>query len=171
MELVYLDPERSDNYPHEFSGGMKQRAVIAMALSCNPDILIADEPSTALDVITQAQILQLIKELQKTLGITLMVITHDLSMVAEICSKIAIMYAGKIVEFTDIQSLFSRPLHPYSQSLIRAFPSISGPKIKLETLPGSLKMLITPGAASGWPDARIGLLNPRSREYQSIVLE
>jgi len=136
LELVGVDPSRAQDFPHEFSGGMKQRAVIAMALSCDPDILIADEPTTALDVITQARILELIRDLQTKLGLSLIVITHDLSLPAEICTEIAIMYAGKIVESGSTSSIYSDPMHPYTKALLGAFPSILGPIRKMDTLPG-----------------------------------
>jgi len=136
LELVGVDPSRAQDYPHEFSGGMKQRAVIAMALACDPDVLVADEPTTALDVITQGRILALIRELQAKLGLSLIVITHDLSLTAEICNEIAIMYAGKIVEFGKTSEIYGKPLHPYTNALLSAFPSIVGPIRKMETLPG-----------------------------------
>ncbi|HLE65178.1 MAG TPA: ABC transporter ATP-binding protein, partial [Candidatus Bathyarchaeia archaeon] len=126
LEMVGVEPSRVDNYPHEFSGGMRQRALIAMALAANPKLLIADEPGTALDVIVQAQVLQLMRSLKEKLGLSMMMISHDLSIVAEVCEKIAIMYAGHIVEYGDIDAIFKEPLHPYTQGLIGAFPSIKG---------------------------------------------
>ncbi|HUK28466.1 MAG TPA: ABC transporter ATP-binding protein [Candidatus Acidoferrales bacterium] len=136
LELVGVDPARAEDFPHEFSGGMKQRAVIAMALSCDPDVLIADEPTTALDVITQGRILTLVRELQAKLGLSLIVITHDLSLTAEICSEIAIMYAGKVVEFGKTTDIYNEPMHPYTNALLSAFPSILGPIREMKTLPG-----------------------------------
>jgi peptide/nickel transport system ATP-binding protein len=136
LELVGVDPSRAQDYPHEFSGGMKQRAVIAMALACDPDVLVADEPTTALDVITQSRIIALIRELQAKLGLSLIVITHDLSLTAEICSEIAIMYAGKIVEFGKTREIYDEPMHPYTNALLSAFPSIQGPIRKMESLAG-----------------------------------
>jgi peptide/nickel transport system ATP-binding protein len=144
FELTGLDPSRLEHYPHEYSGGMKQRACIAMALACNPKILIADEPSTALDVIVQAQILKLLKDLKEKLGISLIVISHDLSLIAETCDTAAIMYAGKIVEFADIVKIFKQPLHPYTQGLIEAFPSISSKEFELVSIPGFPPDLINP---------------------------
>jgi len=114
FEMVGLDPDRIHNYPHEFSGGMRQRAMIAMALACNPDLVIADEPTTALDVTIQAQILKLMQKLQKDLGLSLILITHDLSVIAETCDKTAIMYAGRIAELSDVVSVFKEPIHPYA---------------------------------------------------------
>jgi peptide/nickel transport system ATP-binding protein len=146
FELVGLDPSRVDHYPHEFSGGMRQRAMIAMALACNPDILIADEPSTALDVIVQAQVLQLLRNLKKKLNLSLIVISHDLSIIAETCEKVAIMYGGKLVEYGDIVAIFKNPLHPYTQGLLSAFPEIRAPRTKLISIPGSPPDLLNPPA-------------------------
>jgi peptide/nickel transport system ATP-binding protein len=144
FELVGMDPSRASNYPHEFSGGMRQRAMIAMALACNPDILIADEPGTALDVIVQAQVLKLIRSLKEKLNIGIIVITHDLSIISETCDKFAVMYAGKIVELGDVVTIFKKPLHPYTQGLISAFPNIKEPKRKMESIPGSPPNLLKP---------------------------
>ena len=131
------EPEiRIDDYPHQLSGGMRQRVMIAMALSCNPSLLIADEPTTALDVTIQAQILALIEELQDELGMSLLLITHDLGVVAEQADDVAIMYAGKIVERAVPGVIFSRPLHPYTVGLLKSIPGYSGVKKKLEAIPG-----------------------------------
>jgi peptide/nickel transport system ATP-binding protein len=147
FELTGIDPSRVDNYPHEFSGGMRQRALISMALACNPKLLIADEPGTALDVIVQAQILKLLKDLKDKLGISIIMITHDLSMITETCERLAIMYAGNIVEYGDITSIFKKPLHPYTQGLIEAFPSIASEKQQLTSIPGSPPNLLNPPSA------------------------
>ncbi|MBS7641415.1 MAG: ABC transporter ATP-binding protein [Candidatus Bathyarchaeia archaeon] len=136
LELVGLSRANLRNYPHELSGGMRQRALIAMALSCDPELLIADEPTTALDVVTQAQILMLLKDLQRQRNLTLIVISHDLSILAQICDRIAIMYAGKIVEEANIRDIFYKPAHPYTYALINAFPSVKGPKKGLFALSG-----------------------------------
>ena len=139
LRLVKIaDPEaRIDVYPHQLSGGMRQRVMIAMALSCNPSLLIADEPTTALDVTIQSQILELMKELQQSLGMALLLITHDLGVVAEQADEVAIMYAGKIVEKTIPETIFSQPLHPYTLGLLNSVPGISGKKKKrLEAIPG-----------------------------------
>jgi peptide/nickel transport system ATP-binding protein len=144
FELVGIDPSRINNYPFEFSGGMKQRAMIAMALACNPDIVITDEPTTALDVIVQAQVLKLLKKLKEELNLSFIMISHDLSVIAETCNKVAIMYAGKIVEMADVVSLFKNPLHPYSQGLMNSFPSLKGPRKKLISIPGSPPNLLSP---------------------------
>jgi len=144
LELVGMERSRVNRYPHELSGGMKQRAVTAMALACNPDIIIADEPTTALDVIVQAQVLKAMKELKNRLDISMLLISHDLSMIAETCDKIAIMYAGKIVEYGDITRIFKKPLHPYTQKLISAFPSVLGAKTELSSIHGFPPDLLKP---------------------------
>jgi oligopeptide/dipeptide ABC transporter ATP-binding protein len=138
LRLVKIpEPEiRIDDYPHQLSGGMRQRVMIAMALSCNPSLLIADEPTTALDVTIQAQILELIEELQDELGMALLLITHDLGVVAEQADDVAIMYAGKIVERAVPRVIFSRPLHPYTLGLLKSIPGYKGIKTKLEAIPG-----------------------------------
>jgi len=137
FQLVGIDPSRTDHYPHEFSGGMRQRAMIAMAVACNPDVLIADEPSTALDVIVQAQVLQLLRQLKQRLNLSLLVISHDLSIIAETCEKAAIMYGGELAEYGDINGIFKNPLHPYTQGLLGAFPGLKAPKARLVSIPGS----------------------------------
>jgi len=131
--------QRYDEYPHHFSGGMRQRAMIAMALSCNPQMLIADEPTTALDVTIQAQILELMKYLQDELGMAIMMITHNLGVVAEMCSRVAVMYMGKIVETADVGTIFHQPLHPYTVGLMRSIPHM-GRRVKdrLVPIPGSV---------------------------------
>ena len=144
LELVGIDPSRVDNYPHEFSGGMRQRAMIAMALACNPKLLIADEPGTALDVIVQAQVLKLIVELQKKLNLSLILITHDLSIISETCKKAAIMYAGKLVESGTVYKIFKEPLHPYTQGLIASFPDIYAPKAEIKSIEGQPPDLLNP---------------------------
>ncbi|MEM2146843.1 MAG: ABC transporter ATP-binding protein, partial [Candidatus Jordarchaeaceae archaeon] len=128
----------------EFSGGMRQRAMIAMAIACNPELLIADEPGTALDVIVQAQVLKLLEELKKKLGMSLILISHDLSLIAEICEKTAIMYAGHIVEIGDSISIFKNPQHPYTMGLILSFPNIKSKKTKMISIPGSPPDLLDP---------------------------
>ncbi len=145
LELVGINPTRVENYPHEFSGGMRQRAMIAMALACNPEMVIADEPGTALDVIVAAQVLKLLKELKEKLNLAMILITHDLSIIAEICEKTAIMYAGKVAEYGDVVSIFKEPLHPYTQGLIAAFPNINeAQRIKMKSIPGTPPDLLHP---------------------------
>ena len=136
--IKIADPtSRVDAYPHQLSGGMRQRVMIAMALSCNPSLLIADEPTTALDVTIQAQILELMKELQQRLGMALLLITHDLGVVAEQADDVAIMYAGKIVERSNTRAIFNQPFHPYTVGLLNSLPSIGGAKKKrLDAIPG-----------------------------------
>ena len=136
FELVGLNPRRLREFPHQFSGGMRQRAVIAMALALNPDLIIADEPTTALDVITQDQVLENIYQLQAELKKSMILITHDISVVAEGCNRIAVMYAGKLMEVGDIQEVFHGPFHPYTMGLQNAFPSLRGPKKDLISIPG-----------------------------------
>jgi len=144
FELVGIDPSRLESYPHEFSGGMRQRAMIAMALACNPKLLIADEPGTALDVIVQAQILKLLNEIKTRLNISMILITHDLSIIVETCEKVAIMYAGRIVEFGDVRPIFKHPLHPYTQGLLSVFPSVHSPRQKMISIPGLPPDLLSP---------------------------
>lgn len=144
FEMVGMEPSRADNYPHEFSGGMRQRALIAMSIACNPGLLIADEPGTALDVIVQAQVLKLMKELKQKLNVSMILITHDLSIIAETCERTAIMYAGKIAESGSSTAIFKEPLHPYTQGLIQAFPSILAPKRRMTSIHGSPPDLLDP---------------------------
>jgi peptide/nickel transport system ATP-binding protein len=144
FNYVGLDPARKTNYPHEFSGGMKQRIMIAMALACNPALVIADEPTTSLDVIVQYQILDLIRSLREKLQISMILITHDLSVVAELSDKIAIMYAGKIVEFGDTFQIFEKPKHPYTQALLKSIPKMQGTKTRLAYISGSVPDLTGP---------------------------
>jgi peptide/nickel transport system ATP-binding protein len=144
MELVGIDPSRLQNFPHEYSGGMRQRAMIAMALTCNPTLLIADEPNTALDVIVAAQVLQLLNELKKRLNLGMILISHDLSIIAEMCERTAIMYAGKIAEYGDVVTIFKEPMHPYTQGLIGAFPSITSERTRLVSIPGVPPDLLNP---------------------------
>lgn len=137
------DPERRAHaYPHELSGGMAQRVMIAMALACVPELLIADEPTTALDVTIQAQILDLMRDLRREMGTAVILITHDLGVVAEMADRVAVMYAGEIVEQTDVNSLFDEPLHPYTQGLIGSIPVLGELKEKLDVIPGSVPNLV-----------------------------
>ncbi len=130
---------RVDEYPHQMSGGMRQRVMIAMALACNPKLLIADEPTTALDVTIQAQILELMKELQKELGMSILIITHDLGVVAEVADEVAVMYASKIVEFGPAREVFKHPLHPYTEGLLHSIPELHTPRgTRLNVIPGSV---------------------------------
>jgi peptide/nickel transport system ATP-binding protein len=144
IELVGMESSRTARYPHELSGGMKQRAVTAMALACNPDLVIADEPTTALDVIVQAQVLNVMKELRNRLDISMLIISHDLSLIAETCDKSAIMYAGKIAEYGDVVHIYKEALHPYTEKLISAFPSVIGAKTELSSIGGFPPDLLKP---------------------------
>lgn len=144
LDLVGIGASRIDRYPHELSGGMKQRVMIAMSLACNPHLVIADEPTTALDVIIEAQVLKVIKDLQHKLNLSMILISHDLSMIAETCNRVAIMYAGKIVEQGSVTSIYKEPLHPYTQKLVTAFPSIIGPKKELSSIHGFPPDLLNP---------------------------
>jgi oligopeptide/dipeptide ABC transporter ATP-binding protein len=130
------------HYPHEYSGGMKQRAMIAMALSCQPELLIADEPTTNLDVTIQAQILDLLKTSKEKFATTILLITHNLGVVAEMCNKVAIMYAGKMVECSDVDTIFKRPLHPYTQALLMSIPRVDVERGKLSSIAGQVPDLI-----------------------------
>ncbi len=144
FDLVGLDRGMINSYPHEFSGGMKQRAMIAMSLSCSPELIIADEPTTALDVVIQDRILAEIRDLQDKFNIAMILITHDISVVAEVSDKIAIMYAGEITEKGPVGAVFERPAHPYTIGLMEAFPSIHGAKERLRAIPGSPPDLAKP---------------------------
>jgi len=148
IELLNLvgipEPERRfAQYPHELSGGMRQRAMIAMAISCNPDLLISDEATTALDVTIQAQILELMKDLQKKIGMAVLFITHDLALVAEMANNIAVTYTGKIVEYSDARSVFKNPKHPYTYGLLRSVPNLLSEETKVE-LPAIEGMVPSP---------------------------
>ena len=134
--------KRIDSYPHQLSGGMRQRAMIAMALSCNPTLLIADEPTTALDVTIQAQILRLINDLKKKYRTSVLLITHDLGVIAEMCDYVAVMYGGHIVEYTDINTLFSNPLHPYTKGLNKSIPKLNVEVERLDTIKGIVPDLL-----------------------------
>ncbi|TVR59753.1 MAG: ABC transporter ATP-binding protein [Spirochaetaceae bacterium] len=138
LQLVGIQPERVDDYPHEFSGGMRQRVGIAMALSCNPELLIADEPTTALDVTIQAQVLDLMKNLRDEFHTSMILITHDLGVVAEVCDKVAIMYAGTIVEYTDVKTLFTEPKHPYTIGLFDSIPTLDEDIERLRPIKGTM---------------------------------
>ncbi len=147
LEMVGIDPSRADHYPHEFSGGMKQRSMIAMALACAPDLILADEPTTALDVIIQSQVIKVLKNLQKSLGLSMILISHDLSVVGETSDKVAVMYAGNICEYCSSRELFEKPLHPYTEGLLSAFPRIRGSRGRLVSIPGNPPQLIDPPKA------------------------
>lgn len=142
--LVGIATDRIDSFPHEYSGGMKQRAMIAMALALNPKLVIMDEPTTALDVITAAKIMDEVLRIQKQLHMTLVIISHDISTVAKVADRICVMYAGQLVEESASKQIFNHTLHPYTQGLLGAFPSVEGEKRKLEAIPGNPPSLVTP---------------------------
>ena len=142
FEMVGLDESIIDRFPHELSGGMKQRAVIALALSCNPKLVIADEPTTALDVVIQDQILNEIKKVQDLLGLSLIYISHDIAVIAEMTDRMAVMYAGRIVESGPTKAIFSNPKHSYTKALLESTPSVVGEKVKLNSLDGEPPSLI-----------------------------
>jgi peptide/nickel transport system ATP-binding protein/oligopeptide transport system ATP-binding protein len=135
---IPLPEQRVDEYPHQLSGGMRQRVMIAMALSCDPQLLIADEPTTALDVTIQAQILELMNGLKRQFGMAIMMITHDLGVIAEVSDRVAVMYAGKIVEYTDVETLYADPKHPYTWGLMHSIPHIEKDLDRLEAIPGNV---------------------------------
>jgi peptide/nickel transport system ATP-binding protein len=170
LETVGIEPTRANNYPHEFSGGMRQRALIAMALAANPKLLIGDEPGTALDVIVQAQTLKLLRDLKDRLGLSMILISHDLSIIAETCDKVAIMYAGKIVEYGDTLSIFKNPQHPYTQGLIKAFPSIKGERVRLTSIPGQPPDLLHPPPACRF-NPRCPYVMDVCRQKEPLLLE
>ncbi len=137
LSLVGIRPERINDYPHEFSGGMKQRVVIAMALACNPELIIADEPTTALDVTIQAQVLELMKDLKEKYNTSMILITHDLGVVAETCDKVCVIYAGTIVEDSGVEDIYEKPLHPYTVGLFDSIPSLDEDVERLTVIPGA----------------------------------
>ena len=162
------DPEdRVRQYPHQLSGGMRQRVMIAMALSCNPELLIADEPSTALDVTIQAQILELLRNIQRERNMSIMLITHDLGVVAENADDIVVMYASKIVETAQTGPLFAQPLHPYTKGLLRSLPRLGEKRDRLETISGSVPdPLHFPGGCKFHPRCTIGCNDPRCKTVE-----
>jgi peptide/nickel transport system ATP-binding protein len=144
LELVGIPNIRRDQYPHQYSGGMRQRAMIAMALACSPDLLFADEPTTALDVMIQAQVLELLKQIQQKLGLAIVLVTHDLGVVAEMCDTVVVMYGGKVAEYGPAELVYNQPQHPYTQRLLEAFPDLNratdpsaGSGQDLATIPGA----------------------------------
>jgi oligopeptide/dipeptide ABC transporter ATP-binding protein len=136
LQEVGIPPERHSAYPHELSGGMRQRCVIAMAVANEPKLVIADEPVSGLDVVVQARILRLISELRESRGLSMILVSHDLPMVAKACDRIAVMYAGRIVEVGEADAVFEEPLHPYTQALVEAIPRVHHPKQALRSVPG-----------------------------------
>jgi peptide/nickel transport system ATP-binding protein len=136
LDLVGIAADHKDHFPHQYSGGMRQRAMIAMALACNPQVVIADEPTTALDVMIQAQILELLDNLRKKLGLSIIFVTHDLGVVAEMCDSVLVMYGGVTAEYSDVDTIYNSPRHPYTQELLKAFPDLSKPEKRLTSIAG-----------------------------------
>jgi oligopeptide/dipeptide ABC transporter ATP-binding protein len=136
LDLVGIAKERKDQYPHQYSGGMRQRAMIAMALACQPKLLFADEPTTALDVMIQAQILELLHDIQQVMGLAIVLVTHDLGVVAEMCDTVVVMYGGQVAEYGPIDVVYNAPQHPYTQRLLEAFPDLNRPADQLISIPG-----------------------------------
>jgi oligopeptide/dipeptide ABC transporter ATP-binding protein len=136
LDLVGIAKERGDQYPHQYSGGMRQRAMIAMALACQPKLLFADEPTTALDVMIQAQILELLRDIQQVMGLAIVLVTHDLGVVAEMCDTVVVMYGGQVAEYGPIDVVYNAPQHPYTQRLLEAFPDLNRPADQLISIPG-----------------------------------
>jgi peptide/nickel transport system ATP-binding protein len=163
FQMVGIDPDRLRSYPHELSGGMRQRAVIAMALALQPELIVMDEPTTALDVVVQRDILQQIADLRTQLGFSILFITHDFSLLVEIATTIAVMYAGQVVELAPAREMFRQPLHPYTRGLIQSFPSIRGKRRRLQGIPGTPPDLVEPP-----PGCRFA---PRCSEVMAVCPE
>jgi oligopeptide/dipeptide ABC transporter ATP-binding protein len=144
LDLVGIPRRRAGSYPHEMSGGMRQRAMIAMALACDPAIVIGDEPTTALDVMVQAQILELLERLRRELGLSMILITHDLSVLAETCDRVLVMYAGKVAEEGPVRRVFTSPRHPYTRKLVASFPNINADRRTLDVIQGQPPDLLDP---------------------------
>jgi len=145
QQVKMPDPERVlGKYPHELSGGMRQRVMIAMELSCRPDLLIADEPTTALDVTVQGQVLTILDDLVRRIGVSVLFISHDLGVIAQLCDRVSVMYAGKIVETASVKNLFAAPYHPYTEGLLQAIPSVDKDRDSLLVIPGVVPRLINP---------------------------
>lgn len=170
LEMVGINPARYHHYPHEFSGGMKQRAVIAMALACNPEVVIADEPTTALDVMVQAQVLKAIAELRERLNLSMILVSHDLSVIAQTCDDVAVMYAGKIVEYGPVEEIFVRPRHPYTQGLVQAFPDIAAERAPIVSIPGTPPNLANPPSGCRF-NPRCPLATDECRRLEPELIE
>jgi peptide/nickel transport system ATP-binding protein len=171
LQQVGLDLSIAKRYPHELSGGMKQRVVIAMALLLNPDILIADEPTTALDMVVQSQIISLLKKLQKERGITIILITHDLALVSQITDKIGIMYAGQLVEFSTTKDIYKKPRHPYTQALIEAIPRLRTKDKKIHFVKGSPPSLLSPPLGCRFRDRCVHAMDVCKRDPPEFQTE
>ena len=168
FERVGVHPSRLDAYPHELSGGQRQRAMIAMALACDPEVLIADEPTTALDVVAQTQVLELLRDIQKEYGLSVILISHDLGAVANLCQQIAVLYAGQVVELNKTETLLNRPRHPYTQALLNAYPRIETEPGTLWAIPGTPPSLVDPPAGCRFAE-RCPIAQDVCREAPPIV--
>ncbi len=167
---IPLPDRRAHDYPHQMSGGMRQRVMIAMALACNPKLLIADEPTTALDVTIQAQILELMKDLKDRYGMSIIIITHDLGVVAEMAQRVVVMYAGQVVEQADVKTLFSRPYHPYTEGLLESIPRLDQPSGRLHVIPGIVPNLLNlPGGCRFAP--RCPYAEPRCQQVEPPLVD
>jgi peptide/nickel transport system ATP-binding protein len=171
LQQVGLDMSIAKRYPHELSGGMKQRVVIAMALLLNPDILIADEPTTALDMLVQSQIISLLKKLQKEKGITIILITHDLALVSQMTDRIGIMYAGQLVEFSTTKDIYKNPRHPYTQALIEAIPRLRTEDKKIHFVKGSPPSLLSPPMGCRFQDRCVHAMDVCKRDPPEFETE
>jgi peptide/nickel transport system ATP-binding protein len=170
LELVGIPRARRDQYPHQYSGGMRQRAMIAMALACKPPLLFADEPTTALDVMIQAQVLELLRQIQKTLGLAIVLVTHDLGVVAEVCDSVVVMYGGKVAEYGTAEQIYNQPQHPYTQRLLASFPDVNRPSDQLASIPGTPPRLTElPRGCRFGPRCDVKL--PRCAEIDPPLLE
>jgi peptide/nickel transport system ATP-binding protein len=170
LTLVGIDTARRDAYPHTLSGGMRQRVVIAMALALRPPLLIMDEPTTALDVVVQRDILQQLSKLRRTMGFSVLFITHDLPLMLELCDRIGILYAGRLAELAPTRAILAGAAHPYTRGLMRAFPPLTGPRIPLEGIPGSPPSLLSPPPGCRF-HPRCTLVEARCRDAQPELVE
>ncbi|MEM3523663.1 MAG: ABC transporter ATP-binding protein [Thermoproteota archaeon] len=169
---VGIQSERINDYPHQLSGGMRQRVMIALSIALNPSIVIADEPTTALDVIVQAKILDLLKNVQNVYAMALILITHDLSIALERCNKILVMYAGQMVEYASVENIYNKPQHPYTRGLLKSIPNIELAEQKLEAIPGSPPDLLNPPRGCRfWPRCPSAIGKCREREPQPVETE
>ncbi|MBO3799151.1 MAG: ABC transporter ATP-binding protein [Thermoproteota archaeon] len=169
---VGIQSERINDYPHQLSGGMRQRVMIALSIALNPSIVIADEPTTALDVIVQAKILDLLKNVQNVYAMALILITHDLSIALERCNKILVMYAGQMVEYASVENIYNKPQHPYTRGLLKSIPNIELAEQKLEAIPGSPPDLLNPPRGCRfWPRCPSSIGKCREREPQPVETE
>jgi peptide/nickel transport system ATP-binding protein len=170
LEMVGIPRGRGDQYPHQYSGGMRQRAMIAMSLACSPDLLFADEPTTALDVMIQAQVLELLREIQKALGLAIVLVTHDLGVVAEVCDSVVVMYGGKVAEYGSADRIYNSAQHPYTQRLLASFPDVNRPAETLVFIPG------TPPRLTDLPrgcrfEPRCDVKIPKCAEIDPLLIE